>query len=788
METDKTNIDYYGRQKSIGIHFTFRYQRVNYALANFGNDDFRVLRIKWSPSSGLFVEKNNEHDTLEIAETIYHTINESNHYIQHFKVEKHFGEYTAKKSNGLLFLNPVFTKSAKLVLLCIAYVLTILELIWFFHISSDWAFYDNTEKSKVLIEIGTFIICFLLIAYSLFDLHKKPQISTAIINKFFLMPFLIIIGYEAVLHPSTFIIAGAIICAFIIYFFFNITKIKRINNGKRRAYYYNRLIRTTKKILYISVLLLTVLSILLSICIDVTYPYFRKKSALQDEQERYTSACSNLSSQKWKKLNDEEKVGVLQAIVDHEAKLAEMYTADIAIRDLNPSPSQDTYTSAQYFYEFNFIYIDEKVITNGNVTDVLNDVLHEYRHCQQYFITSSRKDIYNLQGFKENLEHYVSPDSFYGFDSYYNQLVEVDARTWAAEKVNEYIEYLSPEDFESSDLYQYYSFETDFRLETDKTDDNWCYTLYHNYKSGEDDSEDYISLKKYIGPRGTKRITIPSDYNGIPVRGIKTGAFEYVCDTVEELYISDNLAFTETSLYDCKNLTITVSDNNKHLTMIDGIMLVSEGRNLQWVDRKAIGTVTIPEYISFINPRSFENCKRVANIVVSRGNKDYFSYDGIVYDSETMWLYVCPAGKEGKVDIYDRCTEINNEGFLGCEKITEISIPPSVKRIYSQAFYGCNSIKKLVIPSSVEKIVYNAISGMSALEELTISHFTKTVAILDTTIVSLSITDCANLKDIYYDGSSSEAHRIEIINNNSAILHCGNKEYKYLNNQWVEVY
>ena len=783
----KIDFNHDGKQKSVDIYFTFKYKGENYALADFGNDDYRVFRIKWSPSSGLFVKKNNESDTLEIAKTIYNTKYETSNYVQHFKVEKQCDKFIVEKSNSLLFLNLAFTKSAKLILLGIAYVLTILELIWFFHISSDWMLYDNTERSKVLIEIGTYIICFSLIVYSLFDLHKKPQISTAIMNKFFLLPFLIIIGYEAVLHPSTFIIVALIICALFIYFILDITKIRRTKNGRKRAYYYNRLIRTTKKILYFSALLLTILSVLLSICVDVIYPYAQEKLVFQAEREKYTNSCSSLNSEKWKKLNEEEKIEVLQAIVDYEAKLAEMYTADIMIRDLNPLPNQDSYTNAQYDDVYNAIYVDKKVINNGNVTDVLNDVLHEYRHCQQYFITSSRKDIYNLQGFKENLEHYVSPDSFYGFDSYYNQLVEVDARTWAAEKVNAYLEYLSPEDFESSDLYQYYSFETDFRLETDKTDDNWCYTLYHNYKSGEDDSEDYISLKKYIGPRETKKITIPSDFNGIPVRGIKTGAFEYVCDIVEELYISDNLAFTETSLYDCNNLTITVSNNNKHLTMIDGIMLVSEGRNLQWVDRKAIGTVTIPEYISFINPRSFENCKRVANIVVSRGNKDYFSYDGIVYDSKTMWLYVCPAGKEGKVNIYDGCTEISNEGFLGCEKITEISIPPSVKRIYAQAFYGCNSIKKLVIPSSVEKIVYNAISGMSALEELTISHFTKTVAILDTTIVSLSITDCANLKDIYYDGSSSEAHRIEIINNNSAVLHCGNKEYKYINNQWAEV-
>lgn len=60
------------------------------------------------------------------------------------------------------------------------------------------------------------------------------------------------------------------------------------------------------------------------------------------------------------------------------------------------------------------------------------------------------------------------------------------------------------------------------------------------------------------------------------------------------------------------------------------------------------------------------------------------------------------------------------DGFDGCENLTSVAIPSSVKSIGIKAFYGCNSLTSIVIPSSVSSIGEDAFNNCSSLTSITI--------------------------------------------------------------------
>ena len=73
-----------------------------------------------------------------------------------------------------------------------------------------------------------------------------------------------------------------------------------------------------------------------------------------------------------------------------------------------------------------------------------------------------------------------------------------------------------------------------------------------------------------------------------------------------------------------------------------------------------------------------------------------------------------PSAK-GHVTIPDGITEIGDNAFNGCTKLTGVTIPNSVTRIGERAFYKCTGLTGLVIPDSVEDIDTEAFYGFTGL-------------------------------------------------------------------------
>lgn len=70
------------------------------------------------------------------------------------------------------------------------------------------------------------------------------------------------------------------------------------------------------------------------------------------------------------------------------------------------------------------------------------------------------------------------------------------------------------------------------------------------------------------------------------------------------------------------------------------------------------------------------------------------------------------------VNILYGVTEIGNESFAGCVLFSEVNLPSSVKMIGDKAFKDCKSLVKIRIPSSVSAIGKEAFSGCTFIEKI----------------------------------------------------------------------
>lgn len=131
-------------------------------------------------------------------------------------------------------------------------------------------------------------------------------------------------------------------------------------------------------------------------------------------------------------------------------------------------------------------------------------------------------------------------------------------------------------------------------------------------------------------------------------------------------------------------------------------------------------SITIPSSVTEIAGDTFYGCSDLTSILVEDGNPTYSSIQGILYDKEQTQLVQVPVGKKGTFNIPSFVTNIGDGAFRGCHGLTYVNIPSSVTHIGYGAFFGCN-LKSVTIPNSVTSIGYGALKFNSLREIMLLS-------------------------------------------------------------------
>ena len=264
-----------------------------------------------------------------------------------------------------------------------------------------------------------------------------------------------------------------------------------------------------------------------------------------------------------------------------------------------------------------------------------------------------------------------------------------------------------------------------------------------------------VEITGYTGE--ATELNIPSEINGMVVGSVYFSNLEsksniqiinipdsIIDGDIEPDYISD--AF---ELYD--SLTdINVDEDNKKYSSIDGVLYNKSKTDLLRCPRSK-REVNIPESVTRIGTRSFENCNNLKIITMPNSVTYIGAYSFYNCDSLTS------------VIISNSVKYIGEANFSDCDRLESVLIPSGVTSIGLYSFSNCTTLEQIILPNSVTTIGYYSFNYCDSLTSAIIPNSV-------TTVCEGSFNGCVNLTDVYYSGTEEEWNNIDIQTNNDELL------------------
>lgn len=182
------------------------------------------------------------------------------------------------------------------------------------------------------------------------------------------------------------------------------------------------------------------------------------------------------------------------------------------------------------------------------------------------------------------------------------------------------------------------------------------------------------------------------------------------CNSLINIVLPKNITSIEDSTFmRCSSLTsITIPDS------------VTDIERSAFSGCTGLTTITIPDNVTSIGYGAFMGCINLTDIKVSDGNKNFMSWDGVLFDAEKTAVLAYPGGRTGTYTIPSGVSIIGPETFAGCTNLTGITIPDSVTSIEANAFLGCTGLTSIDISGSITRIGGGALSGCTGLTSIII--------------------------------------------------------------------
>ena len=119
---------------------------------------------------------------------------------------------------------------------------------------------------------------------------------------------------------------------------------------------------------------------------------------------------------------------------------------------------------------------------------------------------------------------------------------------------------------------------------------------------------------------------------------------------------------------------------------------------------------------------AFVGCTALKSIMVASGSTNFKSVDGVIYSGDGKTLLYCPNTVSGAFTVPSGTVTIAAGAFIGCDRITEVTLPNSVTLVGEYAFYGLrDSLTKVTFGGNgLNAVVINkyAFAGCTALKDI----------------------------------------------------------------------
>lgn len=167
--------------------------------------------------------------------------------------------------------------------------------------------------------------------------------------------------------------------------------------------------------------------------------------------EQFMDACWKIEGEGFQDLNTQAKLDLLQQFCNYEC----LVTFGCEPPQVKTLDIEDEQTLGYYTYPDQTITIDINHLNEGATYDVIKTLLHETRHHWQHKVVNIYISVephltveqLNMSPFREAREYLENYGDYQesksdGFDAYYGQPVEEDARAWANERMGWYASFI----------------------------------------------------------------------------------------------------------------------------------------------------------------------------------------------------------------------------------------------------------------------------------------------------------------------------------------------------------
>ncbi len=255
---------------------------------------------------------------------------------------------------------------------------------------------------------------------------------------------------------------------------------------------------------------------------------------------------------------------------------------------------------------------------------------------------------------------------------------------------------------------------------------------------------------------GSLDLVIPAEHNGLPVSGIKSGAF-WRRDDIGTVTLPSTLTDIATqSFAHCANLKYNTYKGASYLGTAENpyeyligtddaaLNILTAHSNTRVIAENAFNkagelrSVMLGEKVEYICKMAFFGCEKLTSVYLGsslRGIREHAFWNctalaGIIMPDKLAFVGLGAfAGCTSlpSIALPDSLKRIDDEAFSACGSLTQVDFGEGIEHVGAEAFSSCISLRSVRLPESTRFVGENAFSGCSALGNVVVHEGLKEI-------------------------------------------------------------